>query len=253
MGCLAAYFTHVQSCDVTLVQSAIRSGLLPCILHIRTSCSTVEGYLHLQAVASREDVTCRSCRGQGASRHVTSRQDVTGAAVDKEAVTSRHVTSGRHRRRRGQGGRHVTSRHVTSGHHRRRRGQGCRHVTSGRQAPSWTRRPSRHVMHDHSRFIQEDGAQYLIEYLEMKLGPTPVPAAGTFAEELFVKLRRPHGMTMSTWCSQVREAYRRLQRALNRARIERGEVSVPMASTSSTPSGPRSCSASLGSSGSRTS
>ena len=88
---------------------------------------------------------------------------------------------------------------------------------------------------DHSRLIQEDGAQYLIEYLEMKLGRTPVPAAGTFAEELFVKLRRPHGMTMSTWCSQVREAYRRLQRALKRARLERGEVSVPVASTSSTP------------------
>lgn len=88
---------------------------------------------------------------------------------------------------------------------------------------------------DHSRLIQEDGAQYLIEYLEMKLGRTPVPAAGTFAEELFVKLRRPHGMTMSTWCSQVREAYRRLQRALKRARIERGEVSVPVASSSSTP------------------
>ena len=103
-----------------------------------------------------------------------------GGGVDKEAVTSHHVTSGRHRRRRGQGGRHVTSRHVTSGRHRRRRGQGgrhvtsrqditgaavdkdavtsrhvrtsgdkdavaSRHVTSGRQAPPWTRRPSRHV------------------------------------------------------------------------------------------------------------
>ena len=88
---------------------------------------------------------------------------------------------------------------------------------------------------DHSRLIQKDGAQYLIEYLEMKLGRTPAPAAGNFAEELFVKLRRPHGMTMSTWCSQVREAYRRLQRALKRARIERGEVSLPVASSSSTP------------------
>ena len=117
--------------------------------------------MHLQAIASRQDVTCRSCRGQGASRHltsgrhrrrrgqggrhVTSRQDVTGAAVDKEAVTSRHVTSrppwtrmpSRHvtsrqdvRRRRGQGGRRVTSRHVTSRH-------------------AWTRRPSRHVTSRH--------------------------------------------------------------------------------------------------------
>ena len=67
-------------------------------------------------VTSRQDVTCRSYRGQGASRH----------------VTSRHVTSGRHRRRRGQGGRHVTSRHVTSRENvtGRRRGQGGRHVTS---------------------------------------------------------------------------------------------------------------------------
>ena len=145
-------FTHVQSCDVTLVQSAIRSGLLPYILHIRTSCSTVEGYLQAVTGTSRHDVTCRSCRGQGASRHVTSRhvrtsqaplwtrrprrhvtsrhvtsrQDVTGAAVDKEAVTSRHVTSGHHRRRRGQGCRHVTSRQDV----RRRRGQGGRRVTS---------------------------------------------------------------------------------------------------------------------------
>ena len=128
IGCLAAYFTHVQSCDVTLVQSAICSGLLPYILHIRTSCSTVESYLHLQAVASRKDVTCRSCRGQGVSRPVPSRQDVTGAAVDKEAVASRHVTSGRNGCRRGQGGRHVTSRHVRTS-----------------QAPPWTRMRSRHV------------------------------------------------------------------------------------------------------------
>ena len=153
MGCLAVYFTHIQSCDVTLVQSAIRSGLLPYILHIRTSCSTVEGYLDLQAVTSREDVTCRSCRGQGASRHITSRHVRTSqaAAVDKEAVTSRHVTSGRHRRRRGQGGRHVTSRHITgaavdkdavTSRHVRTSGAvvdkeavTSRHVTSRRQAP----------------------------------------------------------------------------------------------------------------------
>ena len=138
MGCLAAYFTHVQSCDVTLVQSAIRSGLLPYILHIRTLCiyrpSRHVRTSHAGAAVDRE-------------RHVTSRQDVTGAAVDKEAVTSRHVTSGRHRRRRGQGGRHVTSRHVTSAVDKD--AVTSRHVTSGRQAPSWTRRPSRHVTSRH--------------------------------------------------------------------------------------------------------
>ena len=110
--CFGTDFTHVQSCDVTLVQSAIRSGLLPYILHIRTSCSTVEGYLHLQAVASREDVTCRSCRGQGASRHVTSRHVRTSQAPLWTRRPSRHVTS--------------------------------RHVRTS-QAPPWTRRPSRHV------------------------------------------------------------------------------------------------------------
>ena len=50
--------------------------------------------IYLQAVTSRQDVTwCRSCRGQGASRH---------------------VTSGRDRRRRGQGERHVTSRQLAA-------------------------------------------------------------------------------------------------------------------------------------------
>ena len=102
-------------------------GLLPYKLHIRTSCSTVEG--SLQAVTSRQDVTCRSCRGQGASRHVTSRHVRTLEAWTRRP--SRHVTSGRHRRRRGQGGHHVTSEH-----HRRRRGQGCRHVTS-RHVRKW--------------------------------------------------------------------------------------------------------------------
>ena len=108
MGCLAAYFTHVQSCDVTLVQSAIRSALLPYILHIRTFCIYRPSHhvrtSHAGAAVDKE-------------RHVTSRQDVTCAAVDKEAVTSRHVTS-----------RHVTSRHVRTS-----------------QVPPWTRRPSRHA------------------------------------------------------------------------------------------------------------
>ena len=143
MGCLAAYFTHVQP-----VFKVLRSGLLPYKLHIRTSCSTVEGYLPVT------------------SRHV--RTSHAGATVDKERhVTSRHVTSGRHRRRRGQGGRHVTSRHVRAS--QRSRGQGGRHVTSRQditgaavdkkavtsrhvrtsQAPAWTRRPSRHVTSRH--------------------------------------------------------------------------------------------------------
>ena len=160
---IAAYFTHVQSCDVTRVQSATQWTA-----SVQTSHQDVTQYRGRlftgRHVTSRQDVTCRSYRGQGASRHVTSRhvrtsqappwtrrprrhvtsrhvtsrQDVTGAAVDKEAVTSRHVLSGHHRRRRGQGGRHVTSRHVRTS-----------------QAPPWTRRPSRHVT---SRHVTTSGA-----------------------------------------------------------------------------------------------
>ena len=157
MGCLAAYFTHVQSCDVTRVQSATQWTA-----SVQTSHQDVMQYRGRlftgRHVTSRQDVTCRSYRGQGASRHVTSRQDVTGAAVDKEAVTSRHVTS-----RQGVTAPPWTrrpSRHVPSGHHRRRRGQGgchvtsrqditSRHVTSRRQAPDhaliadFTRRQAR--------------------------------------------------------------------------------------------------------------
>ena len=104
----------------------LRGGLLPYKLHIRTSRSTVEGYL--QAVTSRQDVTCRSC-------------------VDKERhVMSCHVTSGRHRRRRGQGGRHVTSRPVKTSQAPPWTRMPSRHVTSGNEAPLWTRRPSRHVV-----------------------------------------------------------------------------------------------------------
>eukprot|EP00435_Cladocopium_sp_Y103_P026888 s2772_g6.t1 len=80
---------------------------------------------------------------------------------------------------------------------------------------------------DHARLTQKDGAKYLIEFLEMKLGRIPVPDAGARAEELLVKLRRPTGMSMSSWCSTVRESYRRLQRALKRARPESQAVTSP--------------------------
>ena len=56
------------------------------------------------------------------------------------------------------------------------------------------------------------------ELLEEKLARVPVPDAGARAEELLVKLRRPQGMSMATWCATVRESYRKLQRALKRAR-----------------------------------
>ena len=100
----------------------------------------------------------------------------------------------------------------------------------------------------HERLVKEDGAKYLVQFLESHLARVPVPDAGAKAEELLVKLRRPFGMSMSTWCATVREQYRQLQRALKRAAplapVEGKETSpkrspsVP--STSSPPSPTRS-------------
>ena len=139
--------THVQSCDVTRVQSATQW-----IASVHTSHMSKGVRFHVFGhVTSQRHVTpCYTwylipCNP---SRHITSQRQLyhawrdsrrstvegyiqavtsrhvrtSGAAVDKEAVTSRHVTSGRRpsrhvtsrqdvRRRRGQGGRHVTSRH----------------------------------------------------------------------------------------------------------------------------------------------
>lgn len=92
---------------------------------------------------------------------------------------------------------------------------------------------------DHRRLVENDGARFLIEFLEQRLGRVPVPDAGTKAEELFVRMKRPLGMSMATWCHKVRETYRGLQRALKRARREQGETSpsppYPSPSTPGTP------------------
>ena len=63
---------------------------------------------------------------------------------------------------------------------------------------------------DHRMLVQPHGARFLIEFLEQRLGKVPVPDAGTKAEELFVKMRRPAGMSMASWCHKVRETYRGL-------------------------------------------
>ena len=148
MGCLAAYFTHVQSCDVTRVQSATQWTA-----SVQTSHQDVMQYRgrfftgrhvtsgrHMQELPWTRSVT---------SRHVTSRQDVRG--VDKEAVTSRHVRTSQAPPWTRRPSRHIRtsqappwtrmpSRHVTSRQEmRRRRGR----------APPWTRRPPRHVTSRH--------------------------------------------------------------------------------------------------------
>ena len=71
---------------------------------------------------------------------------------------------------------------------------------------------------DHEKLVSAEGARYLVEFLEEHLARVPVPDAGTRAEDLLVRLRRPSGMSMATWCHTVRETYRKLQRALKRAR-----------------------------------
>ncbi|CAE7569752.1 unnamed protein product [Symbiodinium microadriaticum] len=55
-----------------------------------------------------------------------------------------------------------------------------------------------------------------------RLARVPIPDAAQKAEELLVRMRRPYGMTMATWCQKVRESYRGLQRALKHARTDDG-------------------------------
>ena len=71
---------------------------------------------------------------------------------------------------------------------------------------------------DHRQLTSPSGARYLIQFLEERLARVPIPDAGTRAEDLLLRLRRPAGMSMATWCHTVRESYRKLQRALKRAR-----------------------------------
>ena len=71
---------------------------------------------------------------------------------------------------------------------------------------------------DYKALTQPNGARYLITFLEERLARVPIPDAGSQAEALLLRLRRVPGTSMATWCAQVREQYRKLQRALRRAR-----------------------------------
>ncbi|CAE7939143.1 unnamed protein product, partial [Symbiodinium necroappetens] len=72
---------------------------------------------------------------------------------------------------------------------------------------------------DFSRLQDRDGAAYLLEVLEQRLGRTPVPDLGIRLEQLFMRTRRSPGQSMSQWSAELREAYRNLQRAMARARV----------------------------------
>ena len=71
---------------------------------------------------------------------------------------------------------------------------------------------------DHARLQTRHGPVYLLEYLEQRLGRTPIPDLGSRLEEFLVRLRRQPGTRMVQWAADLRESYRRLQRALARAR-----------------------------------
>ena len=92
---------------------------------------------------------------------------------------------------------------------------------------------------DYKALTQPNGARYLITFLEERLARVPIPDAGSQAEALLLRLRRVPGTSMATWCAQVREQYRKLQRALRRARGDAVEFK-PGGAPSQTSSKPRS-------------
>ena len=77
---------------------------------------------------------------------------------------------------------------------------------------------------DHEQLESYGGTQYLLSFLKEKLGRLPIPDMGQHLDTLFVKTRRVPGTDMVTWCNQLREAYKKVQRSL--ARTRPGRVSV---------------------------
>ena len=74
---------------------------------------------------------------------------------------------------------------------------------------------------DHERLGRKTGTQYLMKFLKSKLGRLPIPDIGQHLDEVFVRLRRGHWTDMVTWCNQVRETYKKLQRSLARTMAEK--------------------------------
>lgn len=71
---------------------------------------------------------------------------------------------------------------------------------------------------DHARLSKRSGTKYLLAFLRDKLCQAPVPDAGARLEDLLIRLRRTPGTPFAQWAHEVRDSYRRLQRALLRAR-----------------------------------
>ena len=71
---------------------------------------------------------------------------------------------------------------------------------------------------DHYQLQKKTGPAYLLSFLEKRLCKTPIPETGQRLEDLFIRMRRSPGTSMSEWASHVREQYRHLQRAMARTR-----------------------------------
>ena len=71
---------------------------------------------------------------------------------------------------------------------------------------------------DHVQLQRSDGAAYLLKFLEEKLCKAPIPDTGQRLEDMLIRLRRTPGSSMTEGATQVRETYRRLQRAMARQR-----------------------------------
>ena len=84
----------------------------------------------------------------------------------------------------------------------------------------------------HQKLTRRDGCVYLLEFLRDRLGRSPIPDIGIRLEELMIRLRRTAGTPMSSWASQVRQTYKRVQVALHRARKEQGTLQ-PLTTTGS--------------------
>ena len=87
---------------------------------------------------------------------------------------------------------------------------------------------------DAGRLQERNGAAYLLDFLEAKLGRTPVPDLGSRLEDLFIRTKRSPGQSMAQWSVELRDAYKRLQRAVARARAGRTSTRPSSPATSPT-------------------
>ena len=71
---------------------------------------------------------------------------------------------------------------------------------------------------NHKKLGKKHGCKYLLKYLQERLCRTAIPDVGSRLEDVLIRLRRPLGMAMSQLSNEVMEAYRKVQRALIKAR-----------------------------------